>query len=324
VNETMKAAVMDAPGGPEVLRIERRAVPTPKDGEVLIRVKAFGLNRSELFTRRGDSPSVTFPRILGIEAVGVVERAPSTSFVAGDVVATAMGGMGREFDGGYAEFTCVPATQVQKIATRLGWDVLGAMPEMMQTAWGSLFTALRLERGDRLLVRGGSTSVGLAASAIARHHGATVAATSRKPERTDLLCASGAEHVVVDTGEIAAAVRDLWTDGATKVLELVGVTTLLDSLNCVATRGIVCVTGAVGTRGSSSASPRPMRFRTASISRTTAAARTTSWRRRFKNSSISSPQARCTCRLVGSSPSTRSWTRIASWRPMRRAARSSS
>jgi NADPH:quinone reductase-like Zn-dependent oxidoreductase len=68
----------------------------------LIRVKAFGLNRSELFTRQGRSPSVHFPRILGIEAAGVVEDAPGGEFEMGDVVATAMGGMGGQFDGGYA------------------------------------------------------------------------------------------------------------------------------------------------------------------------------------------------------------------------------
>src|SRR5271165_3514991 len=114
---TMKAAVIRRAGGPEVLKIESVPVPVPKPGEVLIRVKAFGLNRSELFTRQGHSPSVRFPRILGIEAVGVVEEAPSGEFDRGVVVATAMGGLGRLFDGGYAEFTCVPASQVQAIRT---------------------------------------------------------------------------------------------------------------------------------------------------------------------------------------------------------------
>src|SRR5215471_20593498 len=107
--ETMKAAVIHEPGGPEVHKIESRPVPTPKTGEVLIRVKAFGLNRSELFTRQGLSPGVTFPRILGIEAVGLVEEAPGGEFTKGEIVATAMGAMGRDFDGGYAEYTCVPA-----------------------------------------------------------------------------------------------------------------------------------------------------------------------------------------------------------------------
>src|SRR5215470_9039668 len=99
----MKAAVIHEAGAPEVLKLERRPIPTPRRGEVLIQVKAFGLNRSELFTRQGHSPSVKFPRILGIEAVGVVDRAPGNEFAAGDVVATAMGGMGRQFDGSYAE-----------------------------------------------------------------------------------------------------------------------------------------------------------------------------------------------------------------------------
>ena len=116
---TMKAAVIHEAGGPEVLKIESLPIPTPKSGEVLIRVKAFGLNRSELFTRQGHSPNVKFPRVLGIEAVGVAEEPPGGEFRKGDKVATAMGGLGRQFDGGYAEYTCVPATQVQVIKTEL-------------------------------------------------------------------------------------------------------------------------------------------------------------------------------------------------------------
>ncbi|MDH5626637.1 MAG: alcohol dehydrogenase catalytic domain-containing protein, partial [Nitrospira sp.] len=115
----MTAAVIHQAGGPEALKLERRPVPEPSDGEVLIRVRAFGLNRSELFTRQGLSPNVAFPRILGIEAVGEVAAAPGGEFAEGDVVATAMGGMGRQFDGGYAEFTMVPAHQVQKLNTTL-------------------------------------------------------------------------------------------------------------------------------------------------------------------------------------------------------------
>jgi NADPH:quinone reductase-like Zn-dependent oxidoreductase len=135
----MKAAVMHEAGGAEVLKIEDLPIPVPKSGEVLIRVKAFGLNRSELFTRQGHSPGVRLPRVLGIEAVGVAEDAPGGEFQKGEIVATAMGGMGRQFDGGYAEFTCVPATQVQGLKTDLPWETLGAIPEMLQTAWGSLF-----------------------------------------------------------------------------------------------------------------------------------------------------------------------------------------
>ena len=248
--DAMKAAVIYEAGGPEVLKIEERSVPKPKSGEVLIRVKAFGLNRSELFTRRGYSPDVKFPRVLGIEAVGLVEEATGGEFRKGDVVMTAMGGMGQQFDGGYAEYTRVPAKQVQTVTTRLPWETLAALPEMLQTAWGSLFKSLRLERAERLLIRGGTTSVGLAAAAIAKHHGAFVAATTRNPNREKLLRASGVDQVFIDTGTIARQVNEVCSNGVDKVLELVGTTTLKDSLRCAKPRGIVCMTGTVADKWS--------------------------------------------------------------------------
>jgi NADPH:quinone reductase-like Zn-dependent oxidoreductase len=246
----MKAAVLHGPGSPEALKIESRSVPVPKEGEVRLRVKAFGLNRSELFTRQGLSPGVEFPRILGIEAVGSVDEAPGNGFQKGAAVATAMGGMGRQFDGSYAEYTCVPVTQVQPIDPVLPRELLGAIPEMLQTARGSLFKSLRLGDGERCLIRGGTTSVGLAAAAIAKAHGAIVAATTRRPDREKLLRSNGVDQVYVDTGSIAAQVREVFLGGVDKVLELVGTTTLVDSLRCAKPHGIVCMTGMVGSKWS--------------------------------------------------------------------------
>ncbi|NOX70061.1 MAG: zinc-binding dehydrogenase [Gammaproteobacteria bacterium] len=242
----MKAAVIREPGAAEVLVIEERPIPRPAPGWILIRVKAFGLNRSELFTRRGLSPGVRFPRVLGIEAVGIVEHAPGREFNRGQIVATAMGGMGRAFDGSYAEYTSVPAEQVQAINTSLDWHVLGALPEMMQTAWGSLTRSLDLQAGQSLLIRGGTTSVGLAAAILAKRKGATVAATTRITDRESMLKNNGADLVFIDDGNIAGDIRQVFPDGVNKVLELIGTTTLLDSLQSVAHRGSVCMTGMVG------------------------------------------------------------------------------
>lgn len=142
---------------------------------------------------------------------------------------TLISSQGRAFDGGYAEFTCVPAANVQALETKLDWEIIGAVPEMLQTAYGSLFKALTLQKGERLMVRGGTTSVGLAAAAIAKNHGCYVAASTRRPnpdvEKT--MHTSGVDQVLIDDGNIAAQVKDAKFD---KVLELVGTVGFVDAL----------------------------------------------------------------------------------------------
>ena len=125
---TMRAVVLDAPGPVDALQIRELPIPEPRPGWVLIRVEAFGLNRSELQTRLGLAEGVTFPRVPGIEVAGVVTAAPGGEFTPGQQVAALMGGMGRVFDGGYAEYTCVPASQVVPFTTDVPWETVGASP----------------------------------------------------------------------------------------------------------------------------------------------------------------------------------------------------
>ena len=240
---TMRAVVLDAPGTPEALEIREVPIPEPRPGWVLIEVKAFGLNRSELHTRLGLAQGVTFPRVLGIEAVGVVVAAPHGEVEPGQQVAALMGGMGRTFDGGYAQYACVPAAQVIAFSSSLDWAVLGAVPEMLQTAYGSLTVGLDAKPGQTLLIRGGTSSVGMATAILAKDRGLTVLSTTRRPDRAAALAAIGVDHPIVDDGAIASAVRSIIPGGVDAALELVGTPTLPDTLRATRVHGVVCFTG---------------------------------------------------------------------------------
>ncbi|RYD95082.1 MAG: hypothetical protein EOP50_08545 [Sphingobacteriales bacterium] len=224
-----------------VFEIEERPLPVPEKGQVLISVKAFGLNRSELMTRKGLSPDVRFPRVLGIECVGVVEIDPDRELEKGQKVFAFMGGMGRDFDGSYQEYAVLPKTLLYAFESKLGWKELGAIPEMFQTAYGSLHLALKIKQNETLLIRGGTSSIGMLATQLAKKSGLKVIATTRKPAHKPLLLSNGADHVVIDDGELEAKVKAISFSGADKVLELVGTSTLKDSLACVVSGGIVCI-----------------------------------------------------------------------------------
>ena len=243
MDDTMRAVVLDAPGPPEALQIREVPIPTPADGWALIEVKAFGLNRSELHTRLGLADGVTFPRVPGIEATGIVAACPSGEFTVGQQVMTMMGGMGRIFDGGYAEYTCVPASQVLPFVSHLDWATLGAIPEMLQTAHGSLTIGLDLRAGDSILIRGGTSSIGMATAVLAKQRGATVLSTTRNPAKHSALEAIGVDHVLIDDGDVAEQVRAIYPDGVDTALELIGAPTLPDTLRSTRVHGVVCFTG---------------------------------------------------------------------------------
>ncbi len=244
---TMRAAVCVRAGGPEVLELRELPVPAVRVGWSLVQVRGAGLNRSELRTRQGHSPNVRFPRVLGIECVGMVAASTDPGLPEGTTVAAVMGEMGREFDGGYAEYALLPNSLLMPISTTLPWDVLAALPETYLTAQGSL-DALGIGPGGggRLLIRGGTSSVGMAAASIASGHGVETAATTRRQDKIDALTAAGVDHVLVDAGgSLAASLHAIWPEGPDHVLDLVGASTAVDSLHLVRRGGTVCMTGSL-------------------------------------------------------------------------------
>lgn len=239
----MKAIVVTHAGGPEVL--EYKEVPTPKvkPGWTLVKVKGFGINHSEIFTRQGYSPSVHFPRILGIEAVGeVAETSTPDQFKVGQRVISIMGEMGRAFDGGYAEYVLLPNKQVYPVKASLSWEQLATIPETYYTAFGIL-KSLRLSKTDRVLVRAATSGVGLASMKLIKGFSPqiTVAGTSRSTAKLDQLRQAGFDEAFV-------ANETLPTDQKPfdKIIDLVGPTTLLDSLKHLTEFGIVNMTGELG------------------------------------------------------------------------------
>lgn len=243
MDETMRAVVLDGPGPVERLRVVRLPIPQPAPGWVRIKVAAFGLNRSELHTRLGLAQGVTFPRVLGIEATGTVDLDPDGVLPPGQQVAAMMGGMGRTFDGSYAEYTVVPRAQVVPFRSELPWEVLGAVPETLQTAYGSLTVGLDLRADQSLLIRGGTSALGLVTATLANDLGATVLATTRSAGRTKALLDHGIAYPLVDDGAVAAQVRAILPEGVDAALELIGTPTLPDTLAATRVHGTVCFTG---------------------------------------------------------------------------------
>ncbi len=242
----MKAAVTEKAGPPSVMKIKDIPIPEAEEGKVLINVKAFALNRAEVVTRQGFSPTVEFPRVIGIECTGIVEEAPSGKFKKGEKVAAMVGGMGRKFDGSYAEYTLVPESNVFPIHTNMDWGKVGAIPEMFLTMWGALMIALQAKEGDKLLIRGGSSSIGLNACQLAKFYGLEVVSTTRNENKKPFLLDKGADHVIIDDGNIHEKLRKIYPMGVDKVMEFVGTKTLVDSLKCIGALGIVCMIGGLG------------------------------------------------------------------------------
>ena len=239
----MKAITLSNPGGPSVFIIKDLPVPPPQNGQVVIRIKAFGINHAETHMRKGEWAEAA--EVSGIECVGLVHSCPSGEFAVGSKVAALMGGMGPSINGTYAEYTRCPVSNVAAIESDLSWEELGALPESYATAWTCLFRNLELKEGQTLLVRGATSSFGQAAVNSAVHAGAKVVATTRHPEKSEkLLLGLGAQSVVQEGPGLADRLAGKETVDA--VLDLVGNSVLLESLAIARRGGRVCLAGFLG------------------------------------------------------------------------------
>lgn len=241
----MKAIVVTHPGGPEVLSYQTVPTPAVRPGWTRVKVRGFGINHSEVFTREGLSPSVHFPRILGIEAVGEVDATSAPEqFAVGQTVVSLMGEMGRAFDGGYAEYVLLPNTQIYPIETTLSWPELAAVPETYYTAYG-IYRSLQLHANERVLIRAVTSGVGVAVLKLMQASGLvlTITGTTRSAKKDAALHALGLATIVhtPDANRLPGGVGEF-----DEIVDLIGPSAMADSLSHLAEFGILNVTGELG------------------------------------------------------------------------------
>ena len=236
----MKAVCIDKVTPAEEVTLTEIPVPEVKSGWVLVKVKAFGMNHSEQILRLSEIKAdyIQKPIVPGIECVGEVADPSDTDFQKGQKVIALMGGMGRSFNGSYAEYALLPAHHVFAIESDLPWERLAAVPETYFTAWGSLFECLHLQPNDTLLIRGATCALGYAAIQIAKALGCKIIATTHRESKLPLI--SNADEAVLDDGQLAGKFK------VKKALELVGAKSIRDTLRCMVRGGIVCHTGLLG------------------------------------------------------------------------------
>ena len=239
----MKAVVLTKPTKAENITLSEVAVPQVKPGWVLIKIKAFGLNHSEQILREFEIQNdyIQKPVIPGIECVGEIAEPSDSDLAVGQKVVALMGGMGRSFNGSYAEYALLPVHHVFSVESTLTWEEMGAIPETYFTAWGSLFQCLRLKKDDKLLIRGATCALGYVAIQLAKALGCNVVGTTHKADKLPLLKQAGCDEMILDDGSLKGKLS-----GVTKALALVGIKTVRDTMFSLDEGAIVCNTGVLG------------------------------------------------------------------------------
>ncbi len=248
----MKAIVLEKTCKAEDLKVSEIAIPQVEDDKVLIKVKGFGINRSEIILRdhEADEDYITLPRVPGIECIGEIVDPSNSSFEKGDIVACLMGGMGRSFNGSYEEYALIPIKNTFKIQENtlesLSLEEIISIPETYFTAFGSLYECLDLKSTDTLFIRAATSAAGISAIQLAKATGSKIIATSRNQVGIEKLEKLGVDYAIIDDGEIYQKVLDICPEGVEKILDLIGPSQIKDTIKALKFRGIICVTGILG------------------------------------------------------------------------------
>lgn len=229
----MKAIVITQPGGPEVLRLEDRPVPTLQSGEVLIKIEAAGVNRPDIAQRKGNYPPPKWaPQdILGLEVAGVVTDSKDCKrFKSGDKVCALTVG------GGYAEFIAVPQGQCLPVPENLTFVEAASLPETYFTVWSNVFDRCQLERGESFLVHGGTSGIGVAAIQMAKAWGCTVYTTAGTDDKVKFCESLGATAVNYKTEDFTQKIPPV-----NVILDIIGGEYTQKNIDCLADDGRLAI-----------------------------------------------------------------------------------
>ncbi|KIW99586.1 uncharacterized protein Z518_11325 [Rhinocladiella mackenziei CBS 650.93] len=261
---TMHAAILTKLGGqPQEAFTYVKDYPRPSlpsQTWVLVRCYATGMQRSDLRARINeyldprefgifaDEYQPVSPKLLGEEFVGeVVEAGSQTRFKKGEKVGGLVYGGGKAYDGSYGQYVICPDRRCWKLgeaAADLSWEVLGAIPLSMWTAYGSLFVAGNTNHGDTVFIHGGSSAVGMWAILLAKDQGCTVIASTRNPSKIPKMKAAGADHVFLESELRGGAILKVAPKGVKTVIELVGISTMIEvGLPALALHGTLVIIG---------------------------------------------------------------------------------
>src|SRR5499425_1191310 len=238
----MRAIVLEKFGGLDSLVYQEIPDPEPMAGHVVIDIKAFGINHAEMHMRRGEWAEAA--KVIGIECVGLVKSCPGGEFPVGAKVASLMGGLGRTINGSYAEYTRARASNVAPIESDLSWAELAAIPETYATAWTCLYRNLEIAKNQLFVIRGATSSFGQAAINMAVDAGVRVIATTRSQDRVAMLEKLGVSRVEREGPDLSKRIAEAKPLDA--VLDLVGNSTILDSLAMLRRGGRACLAGWLG------------------------------------------------------------------------------